>query len=105
MPSRGTVPIYIEDADGAFGWGEIWSSFPTITTGYRAQLAAWVLPSRLIGSEIYEPKLFTNELKNNFTFYLYNLEKLVLSMLLLRQPIKHCGTLAHARKIYPCENF
>jgi D-galactarolactone cycloisomerase len=61
IPGRGTVLVYIEDADGAFGWGEIWNNFPNITTKYRAQLAAWVLPSRLIGSEICGPKKFTTE--------------------------------------------
>jgi D-galactarolactone cycloisomerase len=63
ISSRGTVLIYIEDADSAFGWGEIWSNFPTITTEYRAQLAASGLPSLLIDSEIREPKKFINALK------------------------------------------
>ncbi|MDG2285548.1 MAG: mandelate racemase/muconate lactonizing enzyme family protein, partial [Alphaproteobacteria bacterium] len=34
IPSRATVLMRIEDADGSHGWGEIWGNFPTITTEY-----------------------------------------------------------------------
>jgi D-galactarolactone cycloisomerase len=59
IPSRATVLLRIEDRDGTHGWGEIWGNFPTITTEYRAKLAAWVLPSRLIGATISDPGSFT----------------------------------------------
>ena len=62
IPSRATVLLRIEDSDGAHGWGEIWGNFPTITTEYRAKLAAWTLPSRLIGATIDEPGAFTDAL-------------------------------------------
>lgn len=59
IPSRATVLLRVEDSDGAHGWGEIWGNFPTITTEYRANLAAWMLPSHLIGTTVTDPGAFT----------------------------------------------
>jgi len=49
IPSRGLAMLRIEDGDGVIGWGDIWGNFPTITTEYRAKLAAFVLPDLLLG--------------------------------------------------------
>jgi D-galactarolactone cycloisomerase len=66
IPSRATALIRVEDADGAHGWGEIWGNFPTITTDYRARLAATLLPKELIGASINSPGAFTQELARKF---------------------------------------
>ncbi|MFY0614129.1 MAG: mandelate racemase/muconate lactonizing enzyme family protein [Hyphomicrobiaceae bacterium] len=52
IPSRGVAMLRLEDADGAIGWGDIWGNFPTVTTEYRAKLAAFVLPNLLLGKTI-----------------------------------------------------
>ena len=66
IPSRATVLLRIEDQDGAYGWGEIWGNFPTITTEYRAKLAATILPKELIGATVRSPGDFTQELAKKF---------------------------------------
>ena len=58
MNSRATALLRVEDTDGAHGWGEIWGNFPTITSEYRARLAAWALPSIVIGAEVTDPAAF-----------------------------------------------
>jgi L-alanine-DL-glutamate epimerase-like enolase superfamily enzyme len=66
IPSRAMALIRVEDVDGAHGWGEIWGNFPTITTEYRAKLAATLLPKELIGATIGSPGAFTQELAGKF---------------------------------------
>jgi len=62
MDSRATAILRVEDSDGAYGWGEIWGNFPSITTEYRAQLAGWLLPSLVIGKTIDDPAAFFEEI-------------------------------------------
>ena len=52
IPSRGVAMLRLEDADGCVGWGDIWGNFPTITTEYRAKLAAFLLPDLLLGKTV-----------------------------------------------------
>ena len=52
IPSRGMAMLRLEDSDGNIGWGDIWGNFPTITTEYRAQLAAFTLPGLLLGKTV-----------------------------------------------------
>ncbi len=52
IPSRGIAMLRLEDGDGAVGWGDMWGNFPTITTEYRAGLAAFLLPDLLLGRTI-----------------------------------------------------
>jgi D-galactarolactone cycloisomerase len=52
IPSRGVAILRLEDTDGAVGWGDIWGNFPTITTEYRAKLAAFLLPKLLLGKTV-----------------------------------------------------
>ena len=67
IPSRATVLIRVEDRDGAHGWGEIWGNFPTITTEYRAKLAATLLPKELIGvANRPTPGIYIQELARKF---------------------------------------
>jgi D-galactarolactone cycloisomerase len=47
MPNRPAVFIRIEDADGGFGWGEIWSNFPAVGAEYRARLFDTVIAPRV----------------------------------------------------------
>jgi len=58
IPSRGAVLLRLEDASGAHGWGEIWSNFPTLTTEYRGELAAMLLPAQVIGRRVDDPMVF-----------------------------------------------
>ena len=52
IPSRGVAILRLEDTDGVVGWGDIWGNFPTITTEYRAKLAAFMLPELLLGKTV-----------------------------------------------------
>lgn len=52
IPSRGVAIIRLEDDDGLVGWGDIWGNFPTVTTEYRAKLAAFLLPNLLLGETV-----------------------------------------------------
>ena len=52
IPSRGIAMIRLEDEDGTIGWGDIWGNFPTVTTEYRARLAAVLLPDLLLGQAV-----------------------------------------------------
>jgi D-galactarolactone cycloisomerase len=52
IPSRAVAMLRLEDTDGVVGWGDIWGNFPTITTEYRANLAAFLLPELLLGKTI-----------------------------------------------------
>lgn len=52
IPSRGIAMLRLEDSEGAVGWGDIWGNFPTITTEYRANLAAFLLPDLLLDKTI-----------------------------------------------------
>ena len=62
MPNRPSVLIRIEDADGQFGWGEIWSNFPTIGAEYRARLFdAVIAPLLLEQGEAIDPRRFWQE--------------------------------------------
>jgi len=40
MAERVAVFVKVEDSDGARGWGEIWSNFPTASAEHRALLFA-----------------------------------------------------------------
>jgi D-galactarolactone cycloisomerase len=62
IPSRGVAMLRLEDADGAVGWGDIWGNFPTITTEYRANLAAFLLPNLLLGKTVDDVPSFYKEL-------------------------------------------
>ncbi len=52
IPSRGVAMLRIEDSEGVVGWGDMWGNFPTITTEYRAKLAAFMLPDLLLGKTV-----------------------------------------------------
>jgi L-alanine-DL-glutamate epimerase-like enolase superfamily enzyme len=52
MPDRPAVFIRLEDTEGVFGWGELWSNFPSVGAEYRARLFAAVIAPRLMG---YQP--------------------------------------------------
>lgn len=52
IPSRGVAMLRLEDSDGVVGWGDLWGNFPTITTEYRAKLAAFTLPNLLLGETV-----------------------------------------------------
>ena len=51
MPNRPALFFRVEDANGAFGWGETWTNFPTVGAEYRARLFDTVIAPRLIGRD------------------------------------------------------
>jgi len=62
IPSRGVAMLRLEDSDGVVGWGDIWGNFPTITTEYRANLAAFLLPDLLLGKTVSDVPIFFHDL-------------------------------------------
>jgi len=72
MTERVAVFIRLEDAEGAFGWGEIWANFPTIGAEHRARLFDAFIAPRLLGREIAEPRAVWHELDR--TLHLWGLQ-------------------------------
>lgn len=55
MRDRPAVLVRVRDADGAFGWGEIWCNFPAVGAEHRARMAAHYLPSLVLGQSWASP--------------------------------------------------
>ena len=55
MSERVAVFVRVEDSDGARGWGEIWSNFPTASAEHRALLFADIVAPRALGRAIDDP--------------------------------------------------
>jgi D-galactarolactone cycloisomerase len=55
MTSRPCLLVRVEDADGAFGWGEIWCNFPSCGPEHRARLAETVAGPLLLGRRFADP--------------------------------------------------
>ena len=55
MSERVAVFVRIEDSDGARGWGEIWSNFPTASAEHRALLFADIVAPRALGKSLDDP--------------------------------------------------
>jgi len=49
MHERPMLLVRAEDADGAFGWGEVWCNFPAVGAAHRARLIETVLAPLSIG--------------------------------------------------------
>jgi D-galactarolactone cycloisomerase len=50
MHSRPAVLVRLEDADGAWGWGEVWCNFPACGAEHRARLLDTVLTPLLLAT-------------------------------------------------------
>jgi L-alanine-DL-glutamate epimerase-like enolase superfamily enzyme len=55
MTERVAVFVRVEDSDGARGWGEIWSNFPTASAEHRALLFAEIVAPRALGQPLDDP--------------------------------------------------
>ena len=55
MSERVGVFVRAEDADGAYGWGEIWANFPAASAEHRALLLDSVIAPRYLGQSIDDP--------------------------------------------------
>ena len=55
MAERVAVFVKVEDSDGARGWGEIWSNFPTASAEHRALLFADIVAPRALGKSLNDP--------------------------------------------------
>jgi L-alanine-DL-glutamate epimerase-like enolase superfamily enzyme len=56
MRDRPAVFVRVEDADGAFGWGEVWCNFPACGAEHRARLLETVMAALLIGRSFDGPQ-------------------------------------------------
>ena len=56
MHDRPAVLVRIEDADGAFGWGESWCNFPSCGAEHRARLIETVLAPLVVGRAFESPE-------------------------------------------------
>jgi len=55
MAERVAVFVKVEDSDGAHGWGEVWSNFPTASAEHRALLFAEIVAPRALGKSLDDP--------------------------------------------------
>jgi D-galactarolactone cycloisomerase len=62
MTERVAVFVKAEDSDGAHGWGEIWSNFPTASAEHRALLFADIVAQRVLGKSLDDPVALWSEL-------------------------------------------
>ena len=65
MHDRPAVIVRVEDADGAYGWGEIWCNFPNCGAEHRARLVDAVLAPQLLGQEAEKPDRIFNALERS----------------------------------------
>ncbi len=63
MHDRPAVFVRITDADGAYGWGEIWCNFPACGAEHRARLLDTVFRPMLEGRSDCDPGSIWNELR------------------------------------------
>jgi len=62
MTERVGVLVRAEDADGAFGWGEIWCNFPAPSAEHRAKLLDTVVAPMALGRSLEDPFALWSEL-------------------------------------------
>ena len=62
MHDRPAVLVRVEDADGAFGWGEAWCNFPSCGAEHRARLVETVLAPLVAGRSFASPAAAFREL-------------------------------------------
>ena len=62
MTERVAVFVRVEDSDGARGWGEIWSNFPTASAEHRALLFADIVAPRVLGKSLDDPAALWSDL-------------------------------------------
>ncbi|MDP3163654.1 MAG: mandelate racemase/muconate lactonizing enzyme family protein [Reyranella sp.] len=62
MTERVAVFVRVEDSDGARGWGEIWSNFPTASAEHRALLFADIVAPRVLGKSLDDPVALWSDL-------------------------------------------
>ena len=55
MHDRPAVLVRVEDAEGAYGWGEAWCNFPSCGAEHRARLIETVLAPLLVGQAFASP--------------------------------------------------
>lgn len=56
MRDRPAVLLRVSDADGAFGWGEVWCNFPVVGAEHRARMAATYLRPLVCGKRFDSPR-------------------------------------------------
>lgn len=61
LTERVAVFLRLTDAEGAVGWGEIWSNFPSLGAEHRARLFDAFIAPRLLAAPIADPAAFWAE--------------------------------------------
>lgn len=55
IPARNAVLIRVEDADGAFGWGEVWANFPPCGAETKVRLLETLIVPTVLGKSWSSP--------------------------------------------------
>jgi D-galactarolactone cycloisomerase len=66
MRDRPAVLLRVTDADGAFGWGEVWCNFPVVGAEHRARMAATYLRPAVCGTRWKSPRACFDALTERF---------------------------------------
>lgn len=69
MPTRPALLVRLTDADGCFGWGEVWANFPPRANIHKAQLIEDVVAPKLKNMTFTEPAEATAQLRDQLEVY------------------------------------
>ena len=67
MRARNGLLVKVEDAGGAFGWGEVWCNFPPHAAASRQQLLEAVIAPELVGERFAHPRQVRPHLEARWT--------------------------------------
>lgn len=67
MRARNGLLVKVEDADGAFGWGEVWCNSPPHAAESRQQLLETVIAPELVGERFAHPRQVRPSLEARWT--------------------------------------
>lgn len=56
LTSRTSLLVCVTDADGAFGWGEVWCNYPPGAAAHRAELLERVVAPMIVGRRFAHPR-------------------------------------------------
>jgi D-galactarolactone cycloisomerase len=56
LTSRSSLFVRVTDADGAFGWGEVWCNYPPAAATHRADLIERVVAPMIVGRRFPHPR-------------------------------------------------
>ena len=71
MLVRPALLIKLVDADGCFGWGEIWSNFPPRANTHKADIVEDVFSTPLSNASFYDPAELITFLREKLSVYFF----------------------------------